>query len=118
MFKLWSVTLKALAESSDIQGQSDLFQEILLPTAVTYPAEVTQVLPPLRSLATTLYFFVFLGVREIGELMGLNSVELERALCSRTMETAKEKVVTVLNVMQVRALLKALTFEAVLWLPH
>uniref|UniRef100_A0A8C6QRY9 Unconventional myosin-Ia n=1 Tax=Nannospalax galili TaxID=1026970 RepID=A0A8C6QRY9_NANGA len=39
-------------------------------------------------------------VREIGEMMGLNSEELERALCSRTMETAKEKVVTVLNVTQ------------------
>ncbi|KAK7810753.1 hypothetical protein U0070_027481 [Myodes glareolus] len=39
-------------------------------------------------------------VREIGELMGLSSMELERALCSRTMETAKEKVVTVLNVTQ------------------
>lgn len=46
MFKLWSVTLRALAESSDVQGQSDLFREVLLPTAVTYPAEVTQVLPP------------------------------------------------------------------------
>ncbi|XP_055103717.1 unconventional myosin-Ia [Symphalangus syndactylus] len=40
------------------------------------------------------------GVREIGEMVGLNSEELERALCSRTMETAKEKVVTALNVMQ------------------
>ncbi|XP_011781459.1 PREDICTED: unconventional myosin-Ia isoform X1 [Colobus angolensis palliatus] len=40
------------------------------------------------------------GVREIGETVGLNSEELERALCSRTMETAKEKVVTTLNVMQ------------------
>ncbi|XP_008001917.2 unconventional myosin-Ia [Chlorocebus sabaeus] len=40
------------------------------------------------------------GVREIGETVGLNSEELERALCSRTMETAKEKVVTALNVMQ------------------
>lgn len=88
------------------------------PTVVTYPAKVIQVLHPLRSLAATSYFFVFLGVREIGELMGLSSVELERALCSRTMETAKEKVVTVLNVTQVRALLKALTSEAVLWLPH
>ncbi|PNJ44698.1 MYO1A isoform 6 [Pongo abelii] len=40
------------------------------------------------------------GVREIGEMVGLNSEEVERALCSRTMETAKEKVVTALNVMQ------------------
>uniref|UniRef100_A0A8B9WIV0 Unconventional myosin-Ia n=1 Tax=Bos mutus grunniens TaxID=30521 RepID=A0A8B9WIV0_BOSMU len=40
------------------------------------------------------------GVQEIGELVGLNSVELERALCSRTMETTKEKVVTTLNVVQ------------------
>ncbi|EHH20881.1 hypothetical protein EGK_03823 [Macaca mulatta] len=40
------------------------------------------------------------GIREIGETVGLNSEELERALCSRTMETAKEKVVTALNVMQ------------------
>uniref|UniRef100_A0A8C6HJV2 Myosin IA n=1 Tax=Mus spicilegus TaxID=10103 RepID=A0A8C6HJV2_MUSSI len=42
------------------------------------------------------------GIQEIGEMMGLNSTELERALCSRTMETGKEKVVTVLNVTQVR----------------
>ncbi|XP_066225554.1 unconventional myosin-Ia [Saccopteryx leptura] len=40
------------------------------------------------------------GVREISEMVGLNSEELERALCSRTMETAKEKVVTALNVIQ------------------
>ncbi|XP_021060664.1 unconventional myosin-Ia [Mus pahari] len=40
------------------------------------------------------------GIQEIGEIMGLNSAELERALCSRTMETGKEKVVTVLNVTQ------------------
>ncbi|XP_032145998.1 unconventional myosin-Ia isoform X2 [Sapajus apella] len=40
------------------------------------------------------------GVQEIGELVGLSSEELKRALCSRTMETAKEKVVTALNVMQ------------------
>ncbi|XP_054436230.1 unconventional myosin-Ia [Pteronotus mesoamericanus] len=40
------------------------------------------------------------GVREIGEIAGLNSEELERALCSRTMETAKEKVVTALNAVQ------------------
>jgi myosin-1 len=44
-------------------------------------------------------------------MMGLNSTELERALCSRTMETGKEKVVTVLNVTQVRALLKKLTLR-------
>lgn len=41
-------------------------------------------------------------------MMGLSSAELERALCSRTMETAKEKVVTALNVTQVRAPLKEL----------
>ncbi|KAM6214639.1 unconventional myosin-Ia [Rhynchocyon petersi] len=40
------------------------------------------------------------GVQEIGELVGLNAEELERALCSRTMETAKEKVVTALNFIQ------------------
>lgn len=40
------------------------------------------------------------GVREIGEIAGLNSEELERALCSRTMETAKEKVVTALSAVQ------------------
>ncbi|XP_060161831.1 unconventional myosin-Ia isoform X2 [Globicephala melas] len=40
------------------------------------------------------------GIQEIGEMVGLNSVELERALCSRTMETGKEKVVTALNVVQ------------------
>ncbi|XP_054574915.1 unconventional myosin-Ia [Eptesicus fuscus] len=40
------------------------------------------------------------GVLEIGEMMGLDSKELERALCSRTMATAKEKVVTALNVVQ------------------
>ncbi|XP_016021298.2 unconventional myosin-Ia [Rousettus aegyptiacus] len=40
------------------------------------------------------------GVQEIGEIVGLNSEELERALCSRTMEAAKEKVVTALNVIQ------------------
>lgn len=33
-------------------------------------------------------------------MVGLNAKELERALCSRTMETAKEKVVTALNVIQ------------------
>ncbi|CAK7297881.1 Unconventional myosin-Ia [Vulpes lagopus] len=40
------------------------------------------------------------GVQEIGEMVGLNSEELEKALCSRTMKTAKEKVVTSLNVIQ------------------
>ncbi|XP_004466213.2 unconventional myosin-Ia [Dasypus novemcinctus] len=40
------------------------------------------------------------GVGEIGEIAGLNSEELERALCSRTMETTKEKVVTTLTVIQ------------------
>ncbi|XP_073069504.1 unconventional myosin-Ia isoform X1 [Manis javanica] len=42
------------------------------------------------------------GLQEIGELVGLNAEELERALCSRTMEMAKEKVVTALNVIQAR----------------
>uniref|UniRef100_A0A8D0JML7 Unconventional myosin-Ia n=1 Tax=Sus scrofa TaxID=9823 RepID=A0A8D0JML7_PIG len=41
-----------------------------------------------------------LSIQEIGEMVGLNSGELERALCSRTMETAKEKVITALNVTQ------------------
>ncbi|KAM6155005.1 unconventional myosin-Ia [Erethizon dorsatum] len=40
------------------------------------------------------------GIQEIGKIVGLKSEELERALCSRTMETTKEKVVTVLNVIQ------------------
>eukprot|EP00071_Canis_lupus_P046165 XP_022279722.1 unconventional myosin-Ia isoform X3 [Canis lupus familiaris] len=40
------------------------------------------------------------GIQEIGEMVGLNSEELEKALCSRTMKTAKEKVVTALNVIQ------------------
>uniref|UniRef100_G3U7T6 Unconventional myosin-Ia n=1 Tax=Loxodonta africana TaxID=9785 RepID=G3U7T6_LOXAF len=40
------------------------------------------------------------GVQEIGELVGLSSEELEKALCSRTVETAKEKVVTALNITQ------------------
>ncbi|XP_044927623.1 unconventional myosin-Ia isoform X2 [Mustela putorius furo] len=40
------------------------------------------------------------GIQEIGEMMGLKSEELEKALCSRTMKTAKEKVVTALNVIQ------------------
>ncbi|EHB06520.1 Myosin-Ia [Heterocephalus glaber] len=40
------------------------------------------------------------GVQDIGKIVGLNSKELERALCSKTMETAKEKVVTMLNVIQ------------------
>ncbi|XP_037019433.2 unconventional myosin-Ia [Artibeus jamaicensis] len=40
------------------------------------------------------------GVREIEEIAGLNSQELERALCSRTVETTKEKVVTALNTVQ------------------
>lgn len=44
-------------------------------------------------------------------MVGLNSAELERALCSRTMETGKEKVVTVLNVTQVRAPPKELTLR-------
>uniref|UniRef100_A0A8C9MDT3 Unconventional myosin-Ia n=1 Tax=Panthera tigris altaica TaxID=74533 RepID=A0A8C9MDT3_PANTA len=40
------------------------------------------------------------GVQEIGEMIGLNSEELEKALCSRTMKTAKEEVVTTLNFTQ------------------
>ena len=43
-------------------------------------------------------------------------MELERALCSRTMETAREKVVTALNVTQVRGSRGRLDFESVLWL--
>lgn len=56
------------------------------------------------------------GVQEIGELVGLNSVELERALCSRTVETAREKVVTALTVTQVRGSRGRLGLESVLWL--
>lgn len=51
-----------------------------------------------------LYFLITPGIEEIGEMVGLNSEELERALCSRTMETAKEKVVTALSVIQVGVL--------------
>ncbi|XP_047722931.1 unconventional myosin-Ia isoform X1 [Prionailurus viverrinus] len=40
------------------------------------------------------------GVQEIGKMIGLNSEELEKALCSRTMKTAKEEVVTTLNFTQ------------------
>ncbi|XP_007948197.1 unconventional myosin-Ia [Orycteropus afer afer] len=40
------------------------------------------------------------GIQEIGKMVGLNLEDLERALCSRTMETAKEKVVTALSVTQ------------------
>ncbi|XP_069907560.1 unconventional myosin-Ia isoform X1 [Oryctolagus cuniculus] len=40
------------------------------------------------------------GVREIGEMVSLDSAALERALCSRTMETSREKVTTALNVTQ------------------
>lgn len=42
------------------------------------------------------------GIQEIGELIGLNSEVFEKALCSRTMEAAKEKVVSSLNIIQVR----------------
>lgn len=51
-------------------------------------------------------------------MVGLNSEELERALCSRTMETAKEKVVTALNVIQVSGPKEGADSESVLWLPH
>ncbi|GAB5573950.1 unconventional myosin-Ia isoform X3 [Prionailurus iriomotensis] len=40
------------------------------------------------------------GVQEIGKMIGLNSEEIEKALCSRTMKTAKEEVVTTLNFTQ------------------
>ncbi|KAG8513978.1 Unconventional myosin-Ia [Galemys pyrenaicus] len=41
------------------------------------------------------------GIQEIGELVGLNSQELERALCSKTVKTGKENVVTQLTITQV-----------------
>lgn len=63
-----------------------------------------------------LYFLPTPGVQEIGEMVGLNSEELEKALCSRTMKTAKEKVVTALNVIQVRALCVG-DLGTLLWLP-
>ena len=44
-------------------------------------------------------------------MIGLNSEELEKALCSRTMKTAKEEVVTTLNFTQVRALWEGADFE-------
>ena len=50
-------------------------------------------------------------------MIGLNSEELEKALCSRTMKTAKEEVVTTLNFTQVRALWEGADFETILWLP-
>lgn len=65
-----------------------------------------------------LYFLITPGVQEIGEIVGLNSEELERALCSRTMEAAKEKVVTALNVIQVRGLKEGADSMSFLWLPH
>ncbi|XP_055973567.1 unconventional myosin-Ia [Sorex fumeus] len=40
------------------------------------------------------------GIQEIGELVGLNSDVIEKALCSRTMKAAKEQVVSTLNVIQ------------------
>lgn len=51
-------------------------------------------------------------------MVGLDSKELERALCSRTMATAKEKVVTALNVVQVRGPMGEADSESVLWLPY
>ncbi|XP_043823869.1 unconventional myosin-Ia [Dromiciops gliroides] len=39
-------------------------------------------------------------IKDISDLMGLQSEVLERALCSRTMETKTEKVVTTLNKIQ------------------
>lgn len=73
------------------------------------PTEMSSRLP--RPPPATSYFSIHLGIQEIGEMMGLNSEELERALCSRTVETGKEKVVTMLNVTQVRALLKEQTLR-------
>lgn len=77
-------------------------------------------LPPLGEspLSGHVVFPHHLGVQEIGEMMGLNSEELERALCSRTMETAKEKVVTALSVIQVSGPMEGADSESVLWLPH
>lgn len=51
-------------------------------------------------------------------MVGLNSEELERALCSRTRATAKEKVVTALNVIQVSGPKEGAESEPVVWLPH
>lgn len=64
-----------------------------------------------------LCFFLTPGIQEIEEMMGLNSEELEKALCSRTMKTAKENVVTALNVIQVRALWEEADLGTLLWLP-
>lgn len=50
-------------------------------------------------------------------MIGLNSEELEKALCSRTMKTAKENVVTALNVIQVKALWEEADLGTLLWLP-
>lgn len=86
------------------------------------PSSVTSqpsALPPqkIALFQATLYFFITPGVQEIGEMMGLNSEELEKALCSRTVKTAKEKVVTTLNVIQVRALWEETDSKTILWLP-
>ncbi|XP_004692483.1 PREDICTED: unconventional myosin-Ia [Condylura cristata] len=40
------------------------------------------------------------GIQEIGELVGLKTATLERALCSKTMKTGKEEVVTTLTITQ------------------